>query len=195
MLSPSVEAQAIRLSRRTRVLSIVKTILYWLAVIAVWFGYCRLWERPWNDPSAIAFTILLVVPFCWPKIQNRWFEKEWHGTVVRIRDKEELPINTRFRFREMRTNLEITFRTDEGSEVLVFKEGDAYKIAANYYHMDDKVWKLPCLPYPIDLDDTETRREDVFCPRCGRFNRIEKKRCRWCHAPVLRDENVIGVLK
>lgn len=194
MFTPSMEEKAIRLSQRTRVLSIVKTVLYWLAVVAVWFGYCHLWERPLTDPSAIAFTILLVIPFCWPKIQNRWFEKGWHGTVVRIRDIEELPINTRFRMREMRTNLEITFRTSEGNEVLVFKEGEDYKIAANYYHMDDRVWKLPCLKFPIDLEDAEKRAEDVFCPKCGRFNKIEKKRCRWCHAPIMREDSTIGVI-
>lgn len=188
MLTPKFEEAARKLSLRCRILSIVKTCLYWLVVVGLWIGYCHLFGRPMTHPSAIAFTILLVIPFGWPKIQNRWFEKSWHGTVVRMRDIEELPINTRFRTREMRTNLEITFRTSEGSEVLVFREGEDYKAAANYYHMDDPVWKLACLKFPINLNDAGERTEDMLCPRCGRFNRIERKRCRWCRAPMLRSK-------
>lgn len=178
------EEAAVQMGNNALIASIVKTVLYWLLVVILWLGYCQLWQRPLTHPSAIAFTIPLVVPFLWPKIHEKWAEKNWKGTVVQMKDVEELRISGRTR--RLLTHLHITFRTEEGSEKIVFHEGQEYKIAANYYHMGDEVWKLKCLKFPINMKDEAERTQDIFCPNCGRFTNADKKKCHWCRKPLLK---------
>lgn len=178
------EEAAVQMGNNALIASIIKTVLYWLLVVILWLGYCQLWQRPLTHPSAIAFTIPLVVPFLWPKIHEKWAEKNWKGTVVQMKDVEELRINGRTR--RLLTHLHITFRTEEGSEKIVFHEGQEYKIAANYYHMGDEVWKLKCLKFPINMKDEAERTQDIFCPNCGRFTNADKKKCHWCRKPLLK---------
>ena len=178
------EEAAVQMGNNALIASIIKTVLYWLLVVILWLGYCQLWQRPLTHPSAIAFTIPLVVPFLWPKIHERWAEKNWKGTVVQMKDVEELRISGRTR--RLLTHLHITFRTEEGSEKIVFHEGQEYKIAANYYHMGDEVWKLKCLKFPINMKDEAERTQDIFCPNCGRFTNADKKKCHWCRKPLLK---------
>ena len=83
------EQQAVQMANHARIASIIKTILYWMLIVLLWLGYCHLWQRPLTHPSAIAFTIPLVVPFLWPKIHEKWAEKNWHGTVAQMKDIEE----------------------------------------------------------------------------------------------------------
>lgn len=178
------EEAAVQMGNNALIASIIKTVLYWLLVVILWLGYCQLWQRPLTHPSAIAFTIPLVVPFVWPKIHEKWAEKNWKGTVVQMKDVEELRISGRTR--RLLTHLHITFRTEEGSEKIVFHEGQEYKIAANYYHMGDEVWKLKCLKFPINMKDEAERTQDIFCPNCGRFTNADKKKCHWCRKPLLK---------
>ena len=178
------EEAAVQMGNNALIASIIKTVLYWLLVVILWLGYCQLWQRPLTHPSAIAFTIPLVVPFIWPKIHEKWAEKNWKGTVVQMKDVEELRISGRTR--RLLTHLHITFRTEEGSEKIVFHEGQEYKIAANYYHMGDEVWKLKCLKFPINMKDEAERTQDIFCPNCGRFTNADKKKCHWCRKPLLK---------
>lgn len=178
------EEAAVQMGNNALIASIIKTVLYWLLVVILWLGYCQLWQRPLTHPSAIAFTIPLVVPFLWPKIHEKWAEKNWKGTVVQMKDVEELRISGRTR--RLLTHLHITFRTEEGSEKIVFHEGQEYKIAANYYHMGDEVWKLKCLKFPINMKDEAERTQDIFCPNCGRFTNADKKKCHWCRKPLLK---------
>ncbi|MBQ8400300.1 MAG: hypothetical protein IJX14_00050 [Clostridia bacterium] len=184
-MKKQVEKMAEQMGTNALAASIVKTILYWLLVVVLWFGYSYLWQRPLTHPSAIAFTIPLVIPFVWPKIHERWAEKNWTGTVVQMKDVEEIRITGRGS-RKLFTHLHITFRTAEGSEKIVFHEGQEYKIANGYYHMGDEVWKLKCLKYPINMTDEAERTEDIFCPKCGRFTNASKKKCHWCRKPLLK---------
>lgn len=178
------EQQAVQMANHARIASIIKTILYWMLIVLLWLGYCHLWQRPLTHPSAIAFTIPLVVPFLWPKIHERWAEKNWHGTVANMKDIEELKINGRTR--RVLTHLVITFRTENGNEKIIFHDGPEYKIANGYYHMGEEVWKLKCLKFPINMTDEAERTEDIFCPNCGRFTGADKKKCHWCRKPLLK---------
>lgn len=184
-MKKQVERMAEQMGTNALVASIVKTILYWILIVILWIGYSSLWQRPLTHPSAIAFTIPLMIPFVWPKIHERWAEKNWHGTVVQMKDVEEIRITGRGS-RKLFTHLHITFRTSEGSEKIVFHEGPEYKIANGYYHMGDEVWKLKCLKYPINMTDEAERTEDIFCPNCGRFTNASKKKCHWCRKPLLK---------
>ena len=184
-MKKQVEKMAEQMGQNALIASIVKTVLYWLLVVILWYGYSVLWQRPLTHPSAIAFTIPLVVPFVWPKIHERWAEKNWKGTVVQMKDVEEVRITGRGA-KKLFTHLHITFRTSEGSEKIVFHEGPEYKIANGYYHMGDEVWKLKCLKYPINMTDEAERTEDIFCPNCGRFTNAAKKKCHWCRKPLLK---------
>ncbi len=178
------EEMAVQMGKKALIESIVKTILYWLAVVGLWLGYCTLWQRPYNHPSSIAFTILLVVPFVWPKIHERWAEKDWKGKIVQMKDIEEIKASRGSR--RVLTHLVITFSTEHGSEKITFHDGDEWRIANGYYHMGDEVWKLRCLKYPINLTDEAERTLDVFCPKCGHVTKIEQKRCHWCKKPLLK---------
>lgn len=183
-MKKQVEQKAVQMGTNALIASIVKTLLYWLLIAALWLGYCYLWQRPLTHPSAIAFTIPLVVPFIWPKIHEKWAEKNWKGTVANLKDIEELKINGRTR--RILTHLVITFRTEEGNEKIIFHDGPEYKIANGYYHMGDEVWKLKCLKFPINMTDEAERTEDIFCPNCGRFTTATKKKCHWCRKALLK---------
>ncbi len=184
-MKKQVEKMAQQMGTKALIGSIVKTILFWLAVVGLWLGYCTLWDRPYNHPSSIAFTFLLVVPFIKPKIHEKWVEKDWRGTIVGMKDVEEMKVTGRMS-RRVLTHLVITVNTSHGSEKLKFHDGDEYKIANGYYHMGDEVWKLKCLKYPINMTDEAERTLDVFCPKCGRFTNVEKKKCHWCRKPLLK---------
>jgi len=179
------EKMAVQMSTHALVASIVKTILYWLLIMSLWYGYSVLRQQPMTHPSAIVFTVLLVIPFLWPKIHKRWAEKSWKGTVVQMKDIEEIRITGRHS-RRLLTHLQITFRTPEGTETILFHDGQEYKIANGYYRMGDAVWKLRCIKYPINMTDEADRTLNIFCPYCGRFTGVSEQKCHWCRKPLLK---------
>ena len=167
---------------RTKIIRTILFILVWTAAdMLLWFLWSRSTGRDMFSPSAIFFTMLLVVPF-WPmKKYEIFLGKTYYAEVTDIRIKEEsVPAATRSRAMrqgftvEPKLYREVYLRPKGGaSEKLEFKENEMLS-----FDVGDHVLKLSAFRYPVNCNFDDVH--DVYCPNCGHSSVLGRKRCAGC---------------
>lgn len=172
---------------RQKILRTALFIVLWMAAdVLVWYLWSKMSGREMFSPSAIFFTMLLVVPF-WPmKKYEVFLGKTYYAEVVDIREKEEaLPATFRTRTNVggyTKTVREVYLRPkNRPSEKFVFGEKDMLNL-----NIGDHVLKLSAFKYPVNCNFDEAH--DVYCPNCGHSNPTGRKHCGGCGFPLARDK-------
>ncbi len=171
---------------REKIIRTALFILLWTAAdILVWVLWAKGSGREMFSPSAIFFTMLLVVPF-WPlKKYEVFLGKTYYAEVVDIREKEESTISgirrvhrglnmEKVNENSIRTYREVYLRPKGGaSEKLIFNDREMLS-----FKTGDHVLKLSAFRYPVNCNFDEAH--DVYCPNCGHSSPTGRKRCAGC---------------
>jgi len=182
--------ERLRELNRTKIVHTALFILAWIAVdVLAWYLWSKSSGREMLSPSAIFFTILLVIPF-WPmKKYEIFLGKTYYAEVADIRLREET-IAASNRGRALRQGFsaepkiyrEVYLRPKGGaSEKLEFREKEMLS-----FDVGDHVLKLSAFRYPVNCNFDDAH--DVYCPNCGHSNVLGKKRCGSCGFKLGREK-------
>lgn len=169
----------------------VGLLLYVGLVVFLFWKYNAATGEAFTDPSGIAWILMLLVPFAF-KVHKKIIDFPWEGTVTGCKDlkgsersvyvmKSYTP-GFVIRQSEMRV---VTVTRDDKSIREIVLVGDEIGLGDGYYRVGERVEKFAGLKYPVNYT---TSRNEIFCPVCSRFNKMEKKRCYWCKARLIDPE-------
>ncbi len=172
-----------RLNRRKLVSMWSRLILYIAAVMVLWY----LWGKSQGNlfsPSAVMFTILLVLPFYPFKIHEGLFGESYYAEVVKcqIKPREETQGARRVMVK-IRDEIQLYLRLRNGTSTILKLDPDGSAEAA--YVPGETVYKLSAFRYPVKCS---LYPDEQFCPGCG--NHFTKKRsvCPRCRLKVTPKE-------
>lgn len=162
---------------RAKIVHTVLFIVVWIAVdVLLWYLYSKYSVQEMLSPSAIFFTILLVVPF-WPmKKYEIFLGKTYYAEVADINVVERTEITSASNGKRTRVaTYRIVYLRPKGgfSEKLEFKEKEMLS-----FDVGDHVLKLSAFRYPVNCNFDDVH--DVYCPNCGHSNVLGRKRCAGC---------------
>ncbi|MGN1345431.1 MAG: hypothetical protein ACI4V1_01490, partial [Eubacteriales bacterium] len=191
MLARETEKRLRELNREKILRTILFLVLWSAADVLAWFLWSKYSGSDMLSPSAVFFTMLLVVPF-WPlKKYEVFLGKTYYAQVAEIRQRGEALSQAAWRRagglhkgitppENQRGCWEVYLRPKGGaSEKLVFSGKDHLN-----FQPGDYVLKLSAFKYPVNCHFDEAH--DVYCPNCGRSNPLGRKRCADCHFPLAR---------
>ncbi len=177
-----LDAETEALFRKLNREKIVRTAVFivgWIAAdVLVWWLWSVKSGGEMLSPSAIFFSMILVVPF-WPmKKYEVFLGKTYYAEVADVRKEETAVADFGFG-RTTKSSQKVTYEVflkpkGGASEKLVFHENDD-RLS---FKKGDFVLKLSAFKYPVncnfDMEDT------VYCPNCGQNNGKSRKRCKQC---------------
>ncbi len=171
--------------------TVLLLILYAGVVLFLFGKYHTSTGAAFTDPSGIAWILMLLVPFAF-KLHKKIIDLPWEGTVTGIKDlkgsersvyvmKSYTP-GFVIRQSEMRV---VTVKREDRSIREIVLVGDEIGLGDGYYRVGERVEKFAGLKYPVNYT---TNRNEIFCPVCSRFNKMERKRCYWCKSTLIDPE-------
>ncbi len=172
-----------RLNCRKVTLVWVKLILYFAAVVLVWY----LWGKAQGNlfsPSAVAFTILLVLPFYPFRIHERLIGQSYYAEVVKCETPQRPDSVAARRIAEKpRNEIFLYLRLRNGTSAKLKLDPDGSAEAA--YVPGETVYKLSAFKFPVKCTLYDDER---FCPGCG--NHFSKKQdvCPRCKLRITHKE-------
>ncbi|MBE6710273.1 MAG: zinc ribbon domain-containing protein [Ruminococcaceae bacterium] len=177
--------ERLRELNRAKIVHTVIFILAWMAVdVLLWYLWSKSSGREMLSPSAIFFTILLVIPF-WPmKKYEIFLGKTYYAEVAEIKVVERTEISSAKTGKRTRVmTYRIVYLRPKGgaSEKLEFKEKEMLS-----FDVGDHVLKLSAFRYPVNCNFDDVH--DVYCPNCGHSNVLGRKRCGGCGYKLGREK-------
>ena len=162
-LPPETEKQYRELSRRQVRKKAVPALVWILLDLVCWILYVVLSGKSLTHPSAIFFTILLVLPFYPFRIHLLLWQETFYGTIADLRYERMMVTDwTSKTNRRFKDAFVLYIRTDEGiTEKQCFIHNDDIKKCA-YYKKDDRVLKLKGVKFPVKVMPPELLKENIF---------------------------------
>lgn len=172
---------------RSRVISTAASIVLWSAAVLLFAAY---WiphtGREIFSPYSAPFPVLLMLPF-WPfRLHRRFIGKPGYAVVTKaeIGHRTKARATSRGRYGGMSMSTVafgvLMLRIESGESITV----DISPEAVRYYESGEKVYRMPAYKYPVKC--TYDYEEDVFCPSCGTYSKVGRKRCPKCFTPHVR---------
>lgn len=183
-LSPATEAKFRKLNRDKIVQTAVFIALWTAADVLIWWFWSVKSGQEMLSPSAIFFSMVLVVPFFPMKKHEVFLGKTYYAEVADVRKAEEAIASFGFGRSKKISNkvmYEVFLKPKGGvTEKLIFSDRDDRLRCKK----GDYVLKLSAFKYPVncnfELDDT------IYCPNCGQNNAKTRKRCKQCGNKLAR---------
>lgn len=160
-------------------------------VVFLFFLYHNRTGAAFTDPSGIGWVILMMLPFAF-NIQKKIFDASWSGRITKVNDPPEAERSSYMmksytpafltRTKDLRV-VTVEVGIKKYREIVLF--GDETGLGDTYYHVGDSVTKFHGLKYPVNYT---TKRNEIFCPVCGRFSKTTSKRCYWCKSELTDPE-------
>lgn len=156
--------KGLRELNRNKILGTAAFIVLWTAGDVLLRDLWSVWSgREMLSPTAVTFTLLLIVPFYPLKKHEVFLGKTYYAEVVDVRTEEEAVAGTgRYGRGVSKRYRRVVFLRPKGgvTEKLVFPEK-----AMLDFKPGDHVLKLSAFKFPVNCNFDEDR--DVYCPNCG----------------------------
>lgn len=176
--------EAFRALNKKRMITTAAGIVLWTAAVILFAAY---WipktGREILSPYSAPFTVLLMLPF-WPfRLHQRFIGKTGYATVAKASVEHRARVMARGRVYQGMGSVAVgvlMLRLESGESI----QFDIPAEMVPYYEKDEKVFRLPAFKYPVkcsyDYD------EEVFCPSCGLYTKVGRKKCPKCGTAYVR---------
>ena len=182
-LNSTAEQKLIALGNKRYYRTLVLTVAWLILVMAAFVVSMTLGKRSLAEPRNYLVLILWVLPFFPFSAHKILFSKTFYATVsygVNANQFESLKWAGHNNHRPERVAvLEITFKRDDGKEIMITYKKSTYPGKGFHYAEGDRVFFVRGLKYPLKYPITDG--EKFTCPVCGTTVEVEQPICRGCH--------------
>ena len=91
-MDPRMEEVLRRSSRKKSVMALVYSLLWWGLLAGLWAAYVYFFKRPFTDPGAFVFALLMVVPFVPYKLHRYLFGYTGYAVITKETVAVEVPL-------------------------------------------------------------------------------------------------------
>ncbi len=180
-LNPNTEEKLITLGNKRYYRTLVLTIGWIVLVLTAFAAYMIALKRSFAEPQNYLILILCILPFFPLGAHKVLLSKTFYATVsynVNATQFEGLEwAGTRNRPTKVDV-LEITFKRDDGKEIMIAFKKDPFPTKGLHYGEGDRVLFVRGLKYPYKFPAAEG--EKLTCPVCGTTVEAEQPVCRGC---------------
>ena len=193
------EAVLRRSSRKKSIRAVVYSLLWWGGLFALWFAYMHFFQRPFTDPGAFIFALLMVLPFVPYKLHRYLFGYTGYAVIT----KEIVAVDVPLKWydlpskRRVKNNLADSNVADVMTLQLQPERGESFKLTlihpnitgdsgGPYFEKGDTVFMAGGFNFPVKLPMDLTN--GIVCPSCGQMTGAGKHWCKWCRTVLAEAE-------
>lgn len=186
-LDPRTEKQLRQSAGKRSVLAVVYTLLWWGLLFGLWFAYMHFLHRPFTDPGAFVFALLMVVPFIPYKLTRYLFGYTGYAVVT----KEVVAIDVPLKWYDLPSKKRVpnSSMADVMTLWLQPEHGASFKMTlihpnitggsgGPYLEKDDTVFLAGGFNFPVKVP--MDLQNGIVCPTCGQMTGAGKRECKWC---------------
>ena len=180
-LTPAAEQKLRSLGNKHYYRTLILTGIWLILVIAAFAVYMISSKRSFAEPQNYLVLILCILPFFPLGAHKVLFSKTFYATVsygVHGTQFESLKWASPRNRPTKADVLELTFKRDDGKEIMISYKKSAYPGKGFHYAEGDRVLFVRGLKYPYKLPAAQA--EKFTCPRCGTTVEADHPICRGC---------------
>lgn len=198
-LDPRMEMQLRRSARRKSAAAMVYSLLWWGGLFGLWFAYMHFFNRPFTDPGAFIFALLMVLPFVPYKLHRYLFGYTGYAVIT----KETVAIDVPLKWYDLPSKKRVKglMADSNMADVMTLwlqpERGESFRLTlihpnitggsgGPYFEKGDTVFMAGGFNFPVKLPMDLTN--GIVCPTCGQMTGAGKHGCKWCRT-VLAPED------
>jgi len=198
-MDQQTEAVLRRSSRKKSALAVVYSLLWWGGLFGLWFAYMYFFKRPFTDPGAFIFALLMVLPFVPYKLHRYLFGYTGYAVVT----KEIVAVDVPLKWydlpskKRVKNNMADSNVADVMTLWLQPERGESFKMVlihpnitgesgGPYYEKGDTVFVAGGFNFPVKVPVDLTN--GIVCPSCGQMTGAGKHWCKWCRTELAPQE-------
>ena len=201
-LDPKREAVLRRSSRKKSIQAVVYSLLWWGVLLALWFAYMYFFKRPFTDPGAFIFAVLMVLPFVPYKLHRYLFGYTGYAVISKEIVAVEVPLKwydfpAKKRVKKDLADSNVADVMTLWLQPIAPEKGESFKLTlihpnitgdsgGPYFETGDSVFLAKGFNFPVKLP--MDLKNGIVCPSCGQMTGAGKHWCKWCRTVLAEAE-------
>lgn len=197
-LQPAEEARLRRSAKGKSIRALVYSLLWWGFLAGLWAAYVYFFHRPFTDPGAFIFALLMVLPFIPWKLHRYLFGYTGYAVVEKVFVAVDVPLKwydfpAKKRVKNSLADsnvadvMTLTLRPENSTDFMkltLVHPNITGESGGPYYNEGDSVFLAGGFNFPVKVPLVLTN--GIVCPTCGQMTGAGWNRCKWCRT-VLTD--------